>query len=241
MKTARLIGFLRDQGGNVLVEVTIMIPILFTFLLGAVDFLNAYIQWNEATKAVEVGARIAAVSDPVATGLSTNANNPLVNNAPVNIATGWVSATCPVGTISSTCLPAFQVACDGATQACTCTSGTCTGMGAYSSAAMNLIVYGRDGKNKCGDATSYYFAGICDIFNTVPSISATNVKVVYTQTGLGFVGRRNGAVPTITVELQNVPFQFFFLKGLLGFANIKVNNNVVTTITGEVLSSAAAN
>jgi hypothetical protein len=230
MNTGRLTRFLRDQGGNVLVEVSILIPILFTFLLGAVDFLNAYTQWNEATKAVEVGARIAAVSDPVASGLSSPAGQS-------NIATGWVTSSCPVGNTSSTCMPAFTVTCDGAAQTCTCTSGTCTGMGTYSSAAMNLIVYGRDGKGACGDATSYYFAGICDVFNTVPSISAKNVKVIYTQTGLGFTGRGTGAVPTITVQLQNVPFQFFFLN----VANININNNVVTTITGEALSSAAAN
>jgi hypothetical protein len=234
MNTKRYIAFLRDQCGNVLVEVTVMIPFLLTLLLGSVDFLNVYLQLNEATKAVEVGARIAAVSDPVASGLSSPTGQ-------TNIATGWATASCPLGSTSDTCMPAFTITCDGGTQACTCTSGSCTGMGSYSSTAMNYIVYGRDGKNACGDAPSYYAAGICDIFNAVPPIGPANVKVIYRQTGLGFVGRGAGAVPTITVELQNVPFQFFFLNGLLGFANKKVNNNIATTITGEALSSAAAN
>ena len=42
-----------------------MIPIIFLFLLGAIDFLFAFYQWNAAAKAVQVGARIAAVSTPV--------------------------------------------------------------------------------------------------------------------------------------------------------------------------------
>src|SRR5437762_14009292 len=59
-----------DQNGGVLVEATVMIPILFLFVLGAVDFLFAFYQWNAAAKAVQLGARLAAVSSPVADGLS---------------------------------------------------------------------------------------------------------------------------------------------------------------------------
>jgi hypothetical protein len=63
-------------------------------------------------------------------------------------------------------------------------------------------------------------------------ITPRNVVITYTQTGLGFAGRPGGPVPTITVQLQNIPFQFFFLGGLLGFANINIPP-VTTTITGE--------
>ena len=66
--------FSRDQDGGVLVETTVLIPILLVFLLGAVDFLFAFYQWSAAIKAVEVGARIAAVSDPVAEGLNSYLN-----------------------------------------------------------------------------------------------------------------------------------------------------------------------
>jgi hypothetical protein len=76
---------------------------------------------------------------------------------------------------------------------------------------------------------------MCDIFSR---IATANVKVVYTQTGLGFAGRTGGPVPTITVSLQNLPFQFFFLNGLRGFQPINISP-ATTTTTGEVLSSAA--
>ena len=216
----------RDEDGGPLVEFTVMIPIVFTFLLGGVDFLNAFQQWSNAAKAVEIGARIAAVSDPVASGLNT-------------IPTNAVSS-CD-GTSSTVCIgdaePAFQVTCDGSAGTCSCTSGTCTGMGSYSADAMGLIVYGRDGKGKCGDATTEYFAGMCDIF---APILPKYVTVVYTQTGLGYAGRSLGPVPTITVSLNSgaskLPFNFFFLP----FATINIPP-VTTTITGEALSSAAAN
>jgi Flp pilus assembly protein TadG len=209
----------RDESGSVLVESSIMIPLLITFLLGGVDFLNAFQQWSAAAKAVEIGARIAAVSDPVASGLST---------LPTNALSSSVALGDP--------MPAFTVTCDGGAGACTCTAGTCTGMGLYSAAAMNLIVYGRSGKTTCGTATSEYAAGMCDV---VGSVLPKYVTVTYTQTGLGYAGRGSGPVPTITVSLNagasKLPFNFFFLP----FAQINVPP-LTTTITGEAMSSAAA-
>jgi Flp pilus assembly protein TadG len=209
-----------DQSGGVLVEAALLIPILFSFLLGSVDFLYAFSQWTAATKAVEVGARLAAVSDPVATGLTGT----------TNLATNAVSSSVLVGDP----MPTFQVTCDGATSSCSCT-GFCTGYGSYSAAAMNTIVYGR-GSSACNDATSYYYAGMCDLFGP---ILPANVRVVYTQTGLGFAGRVAGPVPTITVSLQNLTYQFFFLSGLQGFANLAMPS-FLTTVTGESMSSATA-
>jgi Flp pilus assembly protein TadG len=213
----------RDRAGSVLVETTVLIPIVFVFLLGAVDFLMAFYQWNLATKAVQVGARIAVVSDPVADSLSAISTDALAT----------VAAGDP--------MPSFNVTCNGATAACTCT-GACTGMGSFSWAAMNKIVCGRDNTSttECSystqcRATSNYFRGMCDIF---PGITAANVIISYTQTGLGFAGRGGGPVPTVTVSLQNLPFQFFFLNGFMGFQP----KNILpasTTATGEVLSSAA--
>ena len=43
---------------------------------------------------------------------------------------------------------------------------------------------------------------------------------------------------TVTVSLQNLPFEFFFLRGLSRFANIQIPA-MTTPITGEDLSSGA--
>jgi hypothetical protein len=134
-------------------------------------------------------------------------------------------------------MPAFTVTCDGGTATCTC-DGTCIGVSGYNATAMDTIVFGR-GSVTCGDATSSYTAGMCDIFNR---ITPANVRIVYTQSaapaGLGYAGRPAGPVPTIRVSLQNMPFRFFFLGSLLGFRNIQIPE-APTTITGEDLHSCS--
>src|SRR5262249_39730597 len=118
---------------------------------------------------------------------------------------------------------------------CTC-SGTCTGVSGYNSTAMNQIVFGR-GNTACSSVTSVYNAGMCQFFSR---ITPANVRIVYQETGLSYFPRAEGPIPTITVSLQNLPFRFFFLGGLMsffagsGFANIQIPASA--TITGEDLS-----
>jgi hypothetical protein len=205
-----------DQNGAVLVEATVMMIVILVFVLGSIEFLFVFYQWNAATKAVQVGARLAAVSDPVATGLN-------------NLSTAVENPSLPPGAR----MPFFEVSCNGATMSCSCV-GMCVGVSGYSAAAMDTIIFGR-GSSSCTDATSFYNAGMCDIFSR---IRPENVTITYVQTGLGYVGRPGGPAPTVTVALQNLPFQFFFLKGLLGFKNILIPA-LTTAITGEDLSTAA--
>lgn len=196
----------RDQGGGVLVETTVMLVILFVFVLGSVDFLFAMYQWNAAGKAVQVGARIAAVSDPVATGLTA--------------ITGLEGGATPGDPA-----PSF------ATMTC---NGASLG-GGCSATAMNNLVYGR-GRSACNTAgNSFYTIGMCNVFWRV---TPANVMVTYEFSGLGFAGRPGGPVPTITVRLQNLTYQFVFLGGLMGFNNMTIPA-LTTTITGEDLSSSA--
>ena len=215
---ARLV---RDEDGGPLVEVAIILPILIIFLFGGVDFMNALYQWNAAAKAVEIGARIAAVSDPVASGL---------NSIPDNVLSSSVASGSP--------MPDFTVACDGGAAACACVSGACDGMGSYSAAAMGLIVYGRAEKNACTPPPP-----------SISPACATSFRRSFRNTSPSFTRRRAwvrraepGPVPTIAVSLNasssktKLPFKFFFLP----FAAINIPQ-VTTTITGEALSASAAN
>src|SRR5947208_11241003 len=215
-----VLRFTRDNNGSVLVEATIMITIMFVLVLGSIDFLFALYQWNAATKAAQVGVRIAAVSDPVVKGL---------NGLSANV----VSASLRPGTA----MPSFTVTCDGGTAICNC-QGACKGVGGYNATAMQTIVFGR-GSVACGDATSFYTAGMCDIFDR---ITPANVRIVYTQpaapAGLGFAGRPGGPIPTISISLQNLPFRFFFLGDLLHLGNIQLPE-LTTTITAEDIDSCS--
>ena len=54
----------RDQSGTTTIEFTLVTPVpALTF--GLVDFGDMFWQYNSATKAAQLGARMAAVSDPV--------------------------------------------------------------------------------------------------------------------------------------------------------------------------------
>lgn len=224
-------SFWSDEDGNVLVEVTLMIPILFVFLLGSVDFLFALNNWNSASKAAELGARLAAVSDPVATNL----------NDPTNGITQKVLSS---SLLPGDPMPTFTVTCAGNGTTCTCTasgSSTCYGYGSsvtLNQTALKTIVYGRGNNGSCNSAGSIYFDGMCAMY---PRLTPANVVITYTQTGLGYAGRPDGPVPTVQVSLRGLTFQYFFLNKLLSFSSIPIppTSSDPTTVTGEALSSSA--
>jgi Flp pilus assembly protein TadG len=203
----------RDETGAIFAEFAVLLPVVIIVLCGSIDFLNAFYQWNAAAKAVEVGARIAAVSDPVAIGLGNLSNQALLDGA---------APGAPI--------PSYTVSCSAG--ACAC-SGRCAAISenAFDAAAMNRIIYGR-GSNACGDAVSYYDAGMCDV---LPGITASNVTITYAHTGLGYAGRPGAPVPTIRVSLQNLQFQFFFLSALFG-ARVTMPS-MTATMTAEDLCS----
>ena len=211
-------NFCRDQRGAVIVEVTIVLTFMFVLVLGGIEFLLLFYQWNAAAKAVQVGARLAAVSDPVAAGLN-------------GLSAAIVTAAVPPGAA----MPNIAITCNGRTATCQCTpASACRGVTGYDRAAMNTIVFGR-GSSSCSDAKSADNVGMCDIFSR---IIPANVVIVYTQTGRGYAGRPGGPVPTITISLQNLPFQFFFLHGLIGLRNLTIPAST-TSVTAEDLSGRA--
>lgn len=56
-----------DKAGVVLVEAMISMPIVILVLVAMVEFGTAVFQWNQSVKALQVGARLAAVSSPIVT------------------------------------------------------------------------------------------------------------------------------------------------------------------------------
>jgi hypothetical protein len=156
---------------------------------------------------VQTGARLAAVSSPIAIELDQTSWDVAGYDPgdPVDIADG------------------FTIVCSGA-------DGTCNGESAnYDAAAMQTIVFGR-GNTSCDGAPPNI--GMCNMFARV---TPENVRVTYSYTGMGYAGRPGGSVPTIRVELVGIPFQFFFLNGLLGFGTIDIPG-LASTMSGEDLS-----
>ncbi len=205
--STRIRGFGRETSGAAMVEFSIAALFFLTFTFGLVEFTIAFHQWNAAAKALQVGARLASVSNPV--------------DSTLKAMTGMEGGASPGDP-----MPSFTRV---------CTSTGCSGGGVYDGTAMNTLVYGR-GQTTCGTLGADGYPGMCDIFNR---ITPENVKVTYTQTGLGFAGRPGGPVPTITLELTGLTFNFVVLNSLLGFAPITIPA-MRTTVTGEDLSTAGA-
>lgn len=187
-----LARFKSDEGGASMVEASLVIVLLLTLTLGFVDFGYALYQWNAANKAVQVGARTASISNPVATAV-------------------WTAAATSDVSIVGNAMPSdqFSYSCSGA--------GSCTNSGAFNQANFDYIFNRMDA----------FF----------PRLEPANVNIKYEATGLGYWGRPGGPVPTITVSLTGITFQFFFLGGLLGLADMTMPS-MISTVTGEDLKSS---
>jgi len=189
-----------------MVEAAMAMTLLLMLTLGFVDFGYAFYQWNAAAKAVQVGARMASVSPPVApeaktAGPTANPGDPI-----------------PAGNYSYECHGTGP------------STGACT-PGMFNLANFNRIYAGDDGV--CG-AVAGSRPGMCDFF---PRLRPQDVQITYVASGLGYQTRPGGAVPTIIVEIRpGLPFQFFFLGGLMGFANIDIPP-MRSTVTGEDLGN----
>ena len=175
-----------DQRGTTTIEFTIVALLFLLLTFGLVEFGNMFWQYNSAAKAAQLGARMAAVSNPVWSVLPDLAST---------------------GTPGSAWEIDYTVACDG-------DSGDCDGTfsGDYDATAMNCLVFGRR--------------------------APENVVVTYSHTGLGFAGRPGGPVPTVTLRLTGLQFEFLALGDLLGLEPITMPPFSVT-MTGEDLSRLA--
>lgn len=202
--------FYKDEIGAAMVEMTIAITLLLTLTLGFVDLGHAFFQWNAATKAVQVGARMASISEPVA--------GALVNAGPIDVPGRPMEAETSYGP--------YECRYVGA-------SPSCTNGGNFSTTSFNRIFRGDTGGNanddSCPKTGLNQRPGMCHFF---PGLRRNNVVISYTASGLGYQTREGGQVPTITVSLQNLKFKFFFLGGLLNFGDIDMPP-MLSTVTGE--------
>jgi Flp pilus assembly protein TadG len=210
----RLRRFRRDERGAVMVEAAIAMTLLLMLTLGFVDFGYAFYQWNAAAKAVQVGARMASVSPPVSpdaktAGPTTTPGDPI-----------------PVYPAANS----YRFVCIGGN------SGSCSN---YSDVNFSRIFRGDtaySNNDACPVLAAGQRPGMCHFF---PRLRRQDIQITYVSTGLGYQTRPGGAVPTIIVEIRpGLPFQFFFLGGLMGFANIDIPP-MRSTVTGEDLGNGA--
>lgn len=209
-----LARFGRDENGAAMVEMSIVLTLFLLLTMGFVDFAHAFYRWNSASKAVQVGARMASISDPVATALTVR---PWGGNTP----------GAPTGAYGP-----YECKYVSGTPSCT------NGGGAFIAANFSRIFRGdvpMANDDSCAQPTGTQRRGLCHF---LPGIRRDNVVITYTGSGLGYQGRAAGAVPTITVELRNVNFQFFFVGPLLNIANAITMPTMLSTVTGEDMKAS---
>ncbi|PRY72916.1 TadE family protein [Marivita geojedonensis] len=185
-----------------MIEALLTMPIVLLVFAALIEFGMAVFQFNQAAKASQLGARLAAVSDPLVSDMSTLTDDFAGLDEAEAVPATIVSVNCGTG----------STPCD--------------------TDRLNRIVYGSDGA--CDPGAGAAVRGMCDFH---PRITPTNVHVSYHRAGLGYVGRPDGAVTTITVEVRDLNFDLPFLGALIGVNSIAIPVLPVT-VTSEDLCSA---
>lgn len=207
--------FWRDTKGASLVEGLIAFPVIFFTITTLIEGGMALYQYNQVAKATAVGARLAAVSDPVIAGLTDNrlAADPATDEDGVAYSPG---DPYPILADPVECGADVGTACDP-------------------DRLRRLVEGAFDTANPTerGCAAEPGTLGMCDI---APRIRAENVRVSYIFSGLGYIGRPFNPVVSVRVEVRNVTFDFFLLAALFGFENLEIPTQSVT-ITSEDLST----
>jgi hypothetical protein len=214
----------RNEDGATTIEFTIVMLLFFTLTFGITEFGYLLWQYNSAAKAAQVGARVAAVSNPIWSALP--------------------DLTDDAGSPGGVWLTDYAVECSRNDTDCVSVGDDEVDLGdGYSADAMNCLVFGRQAgedlcKTACADDPPTDEQGMCNYFHRIATDEDANVVVTYSHTGMGFSGRPGGPVPTITLQLTGLTFEFFALGGLMGFDEITMPDFKVT-MTGEDLNAAA--
>ncbi len=168
----RLSRFLRDDRGVTAVETAVLAPLLFTTVLSLFD-VGLYVwRWNEAVQAARIGVRIAIVSDPVSSDLSTM----------TGLEVSGVEPGEPAG--------AYE-------RVCSASAATCVG-GVYSPAAMNRLFYGVQGSD-CVAGSPRAQRGMCDVLT---GLNLSNITVSYRHSGVDTAGTAGSLRPLVSVRIS---------------------------------------
>jgi len=192
-----------------MVEGVLVLPLIVLVFAALVEFGFAVFQWNQTVKAMQIGARLAAVSDPIA-DLS------------------YVDTVQPTegGPTDSPLSAPRSISCSGSQ--CFADDGTEI---TFDAGSMDWLIEG----SVSGCDPSDPRPGMCD-FN--PRIDANTVTVTYHLAGLGYVGRPDGPVVTITVSIDDLRFDLPVLGELLGINQFEIPANPVTVTSEDLCTDA---
>ncbi len=181
---------LRDDSGSVLVTYTLVFPLFIVATLGSVDIAFMLYEWTLANKAAYVGVRRAVVSDPVAQAIT---NPPYTPSQLQQLGQPCSDVT----TGQRNVLPNGQPFCPTMAAVCTPTrtGGNCTNGFRWDEPAFAAI-----------------FGAMQNVF---PRLERENVLISYQTNNQGFVGQPGGLPMNVTVSIQCMTHEFYFVDVLL--------------------------
>ena len=184
----------RDCEGSALLEFTVVFPIFMLVAFGTVDVSYMLFEWAQANKATYAGARVAVVSNPVASGVTSltySTQSTELGVSCFNAADGTVNTTASCPTVSTVCTPSSG------------TGGSCTGGYTFDNTAFSLV-----------------FSAMQGIFSR---LQRQDVQISYQTNGLGYVGElsttNTNALPmNVTVSIRCMTHQIFFIGNFISGA-----------------------
>jgi hypothetical protein len=204
---------LRDRTAASAAEFALVLPLLLLFIFGIIDAGRFMWTFNEAEKATQMGARMAVVVTPISPGLSSS------YVGVDGLTQGDLIGASELGKV--TCTGSGSGA--GTTASCSCTTTPCPTLGTADPVPFRAIVERMK------------------LF--LPQVTASNVAVEYSSSGLGFAGNPNGPdiSPLVTVKIGTpaTAVQFTPITSLL-LASVNMPN-FTTTLSAEDLSGSQSN
>jgi Flp pilus assembly protein TadG len=206
---------LRDQLGAAMVETALVLSTMLLVVFGSIDLGLVLWQWNSASKATHLGARLAVTMDPVAEEITTTAYTD--------------SATFPNSVWKSTLMGSNCI--DPATGDARTGGGT-TPYATYCPDLSSVCGYWDDDGTALGalTCTNGFTADPNDdapfdviykqMRKVFPLLEKQDVRIAYQTNGLGFVGRPNGLIMDVSVSIRCKTFNLFALDSLTNAFNI---------------------
>lgn len=196
--SGKMSSFSRNDSGATTAEFVLVLPVFILLVFGMIDVAGYAWRMNMAQKATQFGARMAVVTDPVVTALTTEEY--------VGQTVGGVTLS-QGDVIPAAALGEIDCSASGGTPSCSCPTAPCpdTTVDSTGTAAFNRILQRMQGIE--------------------PSITSDNLVVEYRGSGLGYAGDPGGMQisPLTTVKLVNMqysPWMGLFFAGGIGLPNV---------------------
>lgn len=192
--------FASDDGGAVLAETAITLPMILLLIFGIIEIGFFLWQWNAANKATQLGVRYAVTSNPIVSGPGITTSP--IHGRPLGTSCRRDSATNPCYT--------FWVECNlTAANAGTCIGSEAASAYSFQPAAAQAIIDRMQG--------------------VFPGLDPSTVRIRYSSNGLGFVGHPGHVQNDVTVTIQGLDYPFAALAGFVAMNPLRLRASATQT------------